>query len=365
MKKFAYRLFTSFVIVALWRLALQGFTYLLSGSPPDIQFPYYPSDLASFYSRLQSVWAHFDGIHYLRIAARGYADNGSQAFFPLYPLLVRFLTPLFLSPLAAGTFISLASLVLTLTGLQYLFPRRTSRFAILSLLLFPTSFFLAAVYSESLFLMHTVWFFVMLKSRRFALAALIAGFASGTRIIGAVLAFSLLVELLQLNYPRLKLILFSLLSLSGLLAYLAYLYLTLGDPLYFFHVQPLFGASRTGGQLVLLPQVLWRYLKIFWTVDPHSLLFQRAALELSSLILVGWGTLRSWHSRRLSLNLYLTLSVLIPPLSGTLLSFPRFILVLVPWLFIKKPAPSFPLLAIFLILQLWLFALFVRGWFVA
>jgi len=34
-------------------------------------------------------WAHWDGVWFLRIAANGYADPHSPAFFPLYPVAVR------------------------------------------------------------------------------------------------------------------------------------------------------------------------------------------------------------------------------------------------------------------------------------
>ena len=37
------------------------------------------------------VWGfgNFDGVHYLRLAQDGYSAQYSQAFFPLYPLLIR------------------------------------------------------------------------------------------------------------------------------------------------------------------------------------------------------------------------------------------------------------------------------------
>jgi hypothetical protein len=41
-----------------------------------------------------SIWATFDGEHYVSVAESGYAQD-SPAFFPLYPLLVRLSTALF------------------------------------------------------------------------------------------------------------------------------------------------------------------------------------------------------------------------------------------------------------------------------
>ena len=41
-----------------------------------------------------SALANFDGLHYISIARDGYAQY-EQAFFPLYPLTIKFLAPLF------------------------------------------------------------------------------------------------------------------------------------------------------------------------------------------------------------------------------------------------------------------------------
>src|SRR5690242_7110394 len=37
------------------------------------------------------IWSfgNFDGVHYLRIAKDGYAYQYTQAFFPLYPILIK------------------------------------------------------------------------------------------------------------------------------------------------------------------------------------------------------------------------------------------------------------------------------------
>src|SRR3989338_7634876 len=51
-------------------------------------------------------WANFDGVHYLSIAERGYVQY-EQAFFPLYPVLVRSIArTLHITYITAGEFIS-------------------------------------------------------------------------------------------------------------------------------------------------------------------------------------------------------------------------------------------------------------------
>jgi len=48
-----------------------------------------------------NLWSHWDGEHYVALAASGYLqppENVSPAFFPLYPLLIRSSTELFGGP---------------------------------------------------------------------------------------------------------------------------------------------------------------------------------------------------------------------------------------------------------------------------
>src|SRR3989344_4233726 len=69
-------------------------------------FPY--KEVATQYNlpKLFTALANFDGVHYLLIAKNGYAQY-QQAFFPLYPLLIRWLSSLFLNNhLVTGLLIS-------------------------------------------------------------------------------------------------------------------------------------------------------------------------------------------------------------------------------------------------------------------
>src|SRR3989304_9578488 len=59
-------------------------------------FPY--KEIAAQYNlpRFLTALANFDGAHYLLIAKNGYSQY-QQAFFPLYPLLIRSLSFIFLN----------------------------------------------------------------------------------------------------------------------------------------------------------------------------------------------------------------------------------------------------------------------------
>ena len=57
-------------------------------------FPYKEIALEYNLPRILTALANFDGAHYLLIAEQGYYQY-QQAFFPLYPLLIRLLSPVF------------------------------------------------------------------------------------------------------------------------------------------------------------------------------------------------------------------------------------------------------------------------------
>lgn len=364
MKKFFQQFLVSLLIVFSWRLAL-GIFLKLTNYQVEAQFPYYQSDLISKYPQSQTLWAHFDGVHYLRIANYGYRDFGTQAFFPIYPILIRSLTPIFGNPLITAELISLLSLVLAITALRYLFPS-LKPYAISLILIFPTSFFLTSVYTESLFLAFSTWFFVLLKHKAYLPAAILASLASGTRLAGVFLAFALLYELYHAKYSIPKALYLMLLACSGLLAYMYYLSKTFDDPLMFIHVQPLFGGGRSGGEIVLLPQVIWRYLKIFFSVDLTTLVFQRALFEFSLFGAFTYALIKYWRALPTSQALYIALSLLLPSLSGTLSSVPRYVLVLFPFFLPLFPFKKYYLLyALSFMLFIWSFSTFARGYFIS
>ena len=139
------------------------------------------------------VWARWDSNWYLRIAESGYSwPSSTPAFFPGYPLLVaglgRALGDRFL---LAGLVVSLVACAAAFALLYRLVAERlgardASR-SVLYLALFPTSFFLGAVYGESLFLLLAVATFVLAERGRLGWAAVLSGLALLTRAQGIAL----------------------------------------------------------------------------------------------------------------------------------------------------------------------------------
>lgn len=321
-------------------------------------FPYYDTDLAPHYSRLVSAPAHFDGVHYLRLAAKGYDDEGEQAFFPLYPLLIRLISWTGLDPLVSALLINLACLM----GFALLLPRR----ALLLILTFPSSLFLLAVYTESLFLFLLALAWHYLGKKQYLAAALTIGLLSGVKIVG----IAMVVPLIILLWPRIvKMVLYFPLAASGLISYMAYLSFRFGDPLKFFHVQPMFGGGRSGDELIWLPQILYRYTRMILTFDFHSFVYARVWWELLTFLLAG-GLLVLWRKRLDAPSWwYCLVVILLPTFSGSLSSFPRYALAALPLFTVASNILSrknyLLVIATHSTLLGLMILIFVRGWFVA
>jgi len=352
---------------------------------------YFPTTWEYLYTEKRMVnppwlWsrANFDGIHYLDIARKGYGIY-QQAFFPLYPKLIEALTPIFNGRnLMAGLFISIVSLFFALLIFYKLirldYQKSIARRAIIYLLIFPTAFYFAAVYTESLFLMLVLASFYFARARHWWLAGIFGLLATSTRLPGVFLFPALLVELwlqadLQKSKQNRQYFISNLIPLLfipiGLFGYMAYLSARFHDPLLFAHVQPYFGAGEKATKLVLLYQVFWRYFKMLVSCEKMTPTYFVCVLEFLTgatfFFLVIFAYLRRWFSY----VTFMVLAYLVPTLTGTFSSLPRHALALFPgfillaiwaekykWVRILYPLIAIPLLIISLFF-------FTRGFWLA
>lgn len=300
-----------------------------------------------------AAFANFDGVHFLTLVSQGYLAVGYiQAFFPVLPLLLQLVWQMTQSLVPVVVFGQLLSLTCLLVAL-YLYPIIAARYAkvspgtygwlILLVLAFPTSFYFAGVYTESLFLALALGAFVAASKGRWWLAGILTAVASGTRVVGIFLVPALLIELAQqtklwqpastLTWAHSKAWLQAqkmnicavVLGATGLLLYSGYLWYHFSDPLYFFHVQSEFGGGRQES-IILFPQVVWRYLKILATVpiDLRYLIYVEEFLAgVGGLIILLLG----YKKIRLSLWFFSLAALILPTLTGTFSSMARYILV--------------------------------------
>jgi hypothetical protein len=290
---------------------------------------------------LADAWVGWDGGHYRNIAVNGYSFQGDGAptiaFFPLYPLLIRLFLPL------AGN-VSIAALIVTHLALfialifiydlvAHDFNRQLAHRTLVLLLIFPTSFYFASAYSESLGLALLVAALWAMRRQRWWLAGLAGGLLALTRLPGVFIAPVLACAYLQQHRWRWRSIGPDFLSVVlpplGLLLFMVYQWWRFGTPVAFLIAQ------RHWGNGLAAPWVM-----------PHTLLTTittAADWPMRAFQLVVWVSfigLILFALLRLPLPYGLTvLLLLLPPyLSPWHDSFPRYVLI---------GFPAFVVMAIF------------------
>lgn len=173
-----------YISIHLAILAISCFAFLFV--TPDLSAHILPV------ATLWKQWQHWDTNFYVRIATQGYVDRQTMAFFPLYPLLIRGVMVVTVSPIIAGMIISNIAELLMFIVLYRLveedFGKERAFNTVLFFSIFPSAFFFSGVYTESLFLCLSVLTFYQIRHGRWLLAGLVACFAGLTRPDGVYLA---------------------------------------------------------------------------------------------------------------------------------------------------------------------------------
>jgi hypothetical protein len=296
----------------------------------------------------------WDSEYYLSIALAGYDDPIGRrlpptapaplplnyAFFPLYPWAMRPFLLLFLlfglAPIAAASLAGVVVALLgTLGGLVALWDLARDELgpegglrAAFFLLIFPTGFFLAQVYTEGLFTGLAFGALALARRRRWGWAALLAALAALTRAHGAALALPLLASWLltfdrrrplrpQLTPARL---LPGLLALAPLAVYLAWRLSALGQN---WHVIQIYFFRRG---LLALGESLSSWAQAFdyaQTSAPAAVYFWLEVASIALAALAGLALLR----RQPAVALFSLAVVLLSVFSGVAQSLARYVLV--------------------------------------
>ncbi|MGH2730300.1 MAG: mannosyltransferase family protein, partial [Actinomycetota bacterium] len=193
--------------LALAALALVGVALLPSNPPVSVPRCAAPAQEGGW-SNVVTAWERWDGVWFTCIASHGYdADDGSAAFFPLYPLTIRTVAAIpGVGYLGAALVISnlafLGALVVVYGLSKSEWGEHVARRATLFLAIFPTAFFFFAPYSESLFLLFAASSLGSARSGRWPLAGVTGALAAATRSIGLVLVVALAVEAVRQAFGR-------------------------------------------------------------------------------------------------------------------------------------------------------------------
>ncbi len=329
----------------------------------------------------QSRLANFDGVHYLSIAENGYG-YAQQAFFPIFPLLIKLIHEVLgISYISSGIVLSNIVFFLLLLALfkwsKKLLNKKNAKWTLIFYLSFPMAFFLQCLYTEGLFILLVIFSLFLSDQKKYFLAFLIAGIASGTRVVGIFLLPTILIPMIYSRRKKismqfmLQVTCYVLVGATGLAGYIWYLGSKYKDPFLFLHTQSAFGANRSTSELVFLPQVLFRYLKILFTVDPSTLTFWISASELAFLFLGISLCIAAFKTKIPKQYVIFSLVLIIfPTLTGTLSSIPRYTLaaVVIPMVFvflIKKTKMKVFFVLLMLLLQFVFASLFYAGFFVS
>jgi len=330
-------------------------------------------------------WANFDGEHYIAIAQNGFYGLAEQAFFPLYIILIRFISGLFNGSIGrfnlSGLLISNISFLIGLVGFYKLlridYESKIAKICIVLFLVFPTSFYFVSTYAEGLFFALTIWSFYFARNNKWLFASILGMFAAATKVMGILLFPAFLFMILKnikFNFAKLNTKYLSILLIPlGIMFYMYYLYIRYNDPLLFIRLLPTFGEQRSSTP-ILLPQVFYRY---FFKIIPHinysyfPNVYVTFMELIVSIIFLGLSIVSIWKLN-IGYWIYLVLGYLLSSISGSFSSLPRYMIVLFPafvlislWLGKLPKVWKSVVLSILFVLLIISQALFFRGYWIS
>ncbi len=341
-KKYQHIFFVFFIIKIIFILLILSLNQFIK-----------PSDTTNYkksfiFTEQKSIinykFASFDGQRYLKIALKGYkqivrerTSKDIYAFFPLYPILIKTFSPLFGGSMAwSGLTLSI---LFYLFGTIYLYKlilelysKSVALKTILLFLVFPSTIFYTAIYTESLFFMLMVMTFYYLNKRRWWIVGWLGALASLSRPQGCLLLAPVLIEyyfyLKNLKPYSIK----NLIEKTkynfiapfiiplGLVIFLTYSKLKTGNFFTPIIVQQYWGRETTGILNIFI--VLFTEIKNFFALPIHSL----AHSKIDSTISLVYILSLCFFARLkipISYIIYATLLILVPLSTGSTMSMVR------------------------------------------
>ncbi len=340
----------------------------------------YASAYATAYSYAESteplrlfmnMFAKWDSLHYMFIAENGYVNEGDPAnfivFFPLYPVLVRLITFDFayvnLSGLLVSNLFSVAAVVYLFKLAKLDYSDSVAEKAVLFLCVFPTAYFLSAVFTESLFLAVVIASLYYARQGKWGFAGALGLLASLTRLAGALMLPVLAVEYFHQKGWKPKAadwrLLWVGLPVLGFVVYLLINYAVTGGFFTFMEIQRTHWYETFDPLAGLVQALNWPSHSTF----PDSLTVGYAQVAFAGLglfmILIGYfAKLRPSYQVYMLFNWMLAVSI------SFWISVPRYVLTLFPMFIVlalasKKKVVTFGITAVSLMGLLfftWLFA---------
>lgn len=152
---------------------------------------------------ISSHFARWDSGYYLHIAQYNYNPSGTErAFFPLYPILIRFVSDISgLSIISSGIIVSilcfLAACLFMYRWVMIDYKPETAFLSVIWLCCFPMTFFFVSCYACGLFLMLSVSSIYFARRGQFIASGVAIALAGATRPTAFLLAIPFLAEFWQ------------------------------------------------------------------------------------------------------------------------------------------------------------------------
>jgi len=282
-------------------------------------------------------FSQWDSPHYLDIAKNGYVNEGEQSFFivffPLYPLLTRLTTFSFdyinLSALLVSNVSSVLAAVYLFKLAQLEFNDDVAKKAVLYLSIFPTAYFLSAIYTEGLFFALIIASIYYARTEKWPIAGFLSMLAALTRLAGLLLLPTLIIEYMHQKGWKLKQItpkiLWTTLALAGFLIYLGINYQVTGNCFTFMEIERTHWYQSIDPLQGLTNAWNWSFTATF----PDNLTVGSAQIAFAAfgLLVVTASFLKHF---RLSYNVYMLLTWMLSVSTGWWISVPRYVMAMFP-----------------------------------
>jgi len=307
--------------------------------------------------RVGTALSHWDSGWYLKIAEHGYdntypnlppdhllCNSGTNfcqrnfAFFPAYPVMMRLTSDAtglninFSGVLISNIAFVIASMVLYKFAFE-LFDRKTAKFSLFALWLWPAGYIFSGIMTESLYLLLLISICYLVFRKKYLAAGILGALITATRNTGILVIIPMLLlylyqdkQITLSNWKKVdkKFVLSLVLVPVGLIIFMLYLQNRVGDPLAFITIQKYWQKP-----VLDLNPLFGIYFAIFDHRFENSLIFHFYDLVyFLGTILLFWFALAK---KAIPFGLSVILTFLLVPISaGTLLAVSRYSAVLFP-----------------------------------
>jgi hypothetical protein len=288
---------------------------------------------------LATHFATWDGAHYLLLSEVGYKKNSpSCAFYPLWPWLIKSFSWItfrnhFVAGILLANFLSLTAFLLFHYFVELYHGPQTANLAVALLLAYPGAIFFSFIYTEALFFLLIVSFFLFLFRENFLGVALTGFLLPLTKAVGIFCIFPLLLHLaLKKLRPAAYLAYYG--PILGYVTYFLFMYSTTGNAFEGFEAQRFYPNQPSIGHIL---DLVGTFRALFVPLELHNI--TRSAIDRFLFLLLIAALYPMCRLNRIYF-IYVAFVGLVPALSSWFVSYTRNVMMCFP---------LFILLAIFLV----------------